>query len=288
MDTEAEADAEADTGMDTEAEADAETDAGMDTEAEADAETDAGMDTEAEVDAGMDTEAEADAETDAGMDTEAEADAETDADMDIEAEADAETDADMSTEAEADAETDADMGIETDAGMGADIGDDSFGDSVFETIDLTDSGDQTVQFTVDRDASFENEVGFYEVNENGSVTDPISGEEIAIGETGYADAALANSLDLVLSTPNGQTTEFTTELSGGTQYGTFIVAEGTVEQLLDSDSNNDPAIYFGSASANSDNFDHVVSLGENTFGYEDFANGGDADFNDLVVSYEFV
>ena len=304
----------------TETETDAETDAGTEvdasTETDAATETDAGTETDTtEIDASTETDTtEADAgtetdttETDASTETDTtEADAATETDAATEADAGIETDtteADASTETdtieadagtevdaatETDASTEADAGAEVDAGIGADIGDDSFGDSVFETIDLTDSGDQTVQFTVDRDASFENEVGFYEVNENGSVIDPISGEEIAIGEVGYTEAALANSLDLALSTPNGQTSEFTTELSGGTQYGTFIVAEGTIEQLLDSDSTNDPAIYFGSAEANPENFDHIVSLGENTFGYEDFASGGDNDFNDMVVSYEFI
>ena len=99
---------------------------------------------------------------------------------------------------------------------------------------------------------------------------------------------LFRSIDLALSTPNGVTTEFTTELAGGTQYGTFIVAEGTIDQLLDSDSSNDRPIYFGSASANPENFDHIITLDENTFGYEDFFSGGDNDFNDMVVSYEFI
>ena len=177
---------------------------------------------------------------------------------------------------------------QTDAGSSdSDVSEDGSGDSALETIDLTDMNDQSVLFTVDRDAGFENTVGFYEVNADGGVVDPVSGETIAIGDEGYADAAIANSLDFSLSSPTGQTTEVTTDLSGGTQYATFIVADGTVEQLLDSDSGNDPAIYFGSASANPDNFDYVTSLGENTLGYED-SPGGDSDFNDLVVSYEFV
>ena len=43
----------------------------------------------------------------------------------------------------------------------------------FATIDLTDLAARTVEFTVSREAGFDDTVGFYEVNEDGSVQDPI-------------------------------------------------------------------------------------------------------------------
>ena len=194
----------------------------------------------------------------------------------------------METDATA-TDTGMDSVTQTDAGDStSDMSEDGSGDPLLETIDLTDLGDQSVQFTVDRDAGFENTVGFYEVTEDGSVVDPVSGESIAIGEAGYTDAAIANALDFSLSSPTGQTTEFTEDLAGGTQYASFIIADGTIEQLQDSDTSNDPVLYFGAASLNSDGVDHINRLGENTLGYEDLAAGGDADYNDLVVSYEFL
>ena len=77
--------------------------------------------------------------------------------------------------------------------------------SNFETIDLTEMGDRTVEFTVSREAAYDNTIGFYEVNGDGSVVDPETGDAIALGEAGYQDAALANSLDFTLTTGNGET-----------------------------------------------------------------------------------
>ena len=222
-------------------------------------------------------------------DTDTDTDVDTDTGVDIETSTDTDTDT-----AEFDSDSETDLG-EADAILNAiETGDSNIDaseanpDSLLETIDLTDLGDQSIQFTVNRDAGFENSVGFYEVTEDGSVVDSLSGEEIAIGEAGYEDAAIANSLDFSLSSPTGQPTVFTEDLAGGAQYATYIIADGTIDQLLDADSGNDPAIHFGAASANPENFDYVRSLGDNTFGYEDLSGGGDADFNDLTVDFEFM
>ncbi len=173
-------------------------------------------------------------------------------------------------------------------------GDDPAGAN-FATINLTDSADQTVEFTVSRDAGFDNTVGFYEVNKDGSVQDPISGQTIAIGKEGYQDAALANSLDFTLSTGDGETSTFTTDLAGGKQYGTFIIANGGLDELLDSDSSNDPPVYFDTPEANASGFDHIRTSGSNAFEYEDLTygtdgvfNDGTPDYNDMVVEYDFV
>lgn len=171
-----------------------------------------------------------------------------------------------------------------------DITPDDLNDSEFsETIDLTNSGDRQIKFTVNRETVFDNTVGFYEVSsEDGSVVDPLSGETIALGEEGYQEAALANRLDFSLGTANGETTEFTTELAGGSRYASFIVVDSEIGPLLDEDSSNDPKIYFGSATANTDGLDHVSRLSENSFGYEDSSDTRDLDFNDLVIEYDFV
>lgn len=72
-------------------------------------------------------------------------------------------------------------------------------------------------------------------------------------------------------------------------YLPFIVVDGTVERLTDEDMNNDPAIYTAYVAANDDGAEHIIiSLGENTLGFEDLPGGGDTDFNDMVVDFEFV
>ncbi|MDB9442498.1 DUF4114 domain-containing protein [Sphaerospermopsis kisseleviana CS-549] len=65
------------------------------------------------------------------------------------------------------------------------------------------------------------------------------------------------------------------------------MVNGTPDQLLDSNPNNNPAIYFPYIGANSDKVDHVRMLGNNVFGFEDLPNGGDKDFNDIIVSVKF-
>jgi hypothetical protein len=53
-----------------------------------------------------------------------------------------------------------------------------------------------------------------------------------------------------------------------------------------SNTNNDPAVYFSFLGANSDKVDHVRMLGNNVFGFEDLPNGGDFDYNDIIVKVD--
>ena len=43
--------------------------------------------------------------------------------------------------------------------------------------------------------------------------------------------------------------------------------------------------FFSFAAANPDNFAHFRQLSLNSFGMEDMYNGGDKDFNDLIISF---
>ncbi len=154
-------------------------------------------------------------------------------------------------------------------------------------LDLNDINDSTINFTVDRDAGLENTVGFYKVDPQGNVTDSVSGNTIAPGDEDYTAAAIANRSDISLNGINGASSEFTSELAGGAIYAPFLVVDGTIEQLEDGDSSNDPAVYFPFLGANSDNTEHIRSLGENILGFEDALNGGDLDYGDLVVEFDF-
>ena len=151
-----------------------------------------------------------------------------------------------------------------------------------DTIDLSDVAEGEVvsaTFSVEREAGFDNTVDFYEVNLDGSVVDPVSGAIIAPGEAGYTDAALANRVGLELKTDNGVTSEFLAELEGGKQYAPLIAIDSAIEPLTD-----DLTVYFTYSEANPDSFDHVRNTEANIFEFEDFASGGDADFNDMVVN----
>jgi hypothetical protein len=159
-----------------------------------------------------------------------------------------------------------------------------------ENIDLRNvTGLVNAEFTVYREAAFDNYVGFYKVtDQNGGID--INGDgtaDILPGQAGYTQAAVNQHLsNLGLSVSNGQTATFNGTLEGGAIYVPFLIVNSRPDAVLDSNANNDPAVYFTFLGANSDQVDHVRLLGDNTFGFEDLTNGGDQDFNDIVVKFD--
>ena len=83
--------------------------------------------------------------------------------------------------------------------------------------------------------------------------------------------------------PDGQSS-ITIEdtLLGGYLYAPFIIANGDADSLEGDFSQ----VYFSFTQANSDKVEHVRSLGNNTLGFEDMLNGGDNDFNDVIIQAE--
>ena len=154
-----------------------------------------------------------------------------------------------------------------------------------ELLDFrNESGVRTVTFEVSRSAGYNNLVGFYRVeNEQGQIFDDF-GNLLNPGDDGYREAALNNRLtDVNLTGRNGRTETFTAAIEMGQLLSSFIVVDGSTEQLTDTIASNDPSIYFTHIGANADGVDHVRLLGDNTFGFEDLSGGGDLDYNDLVV-----
>jgi hypothetical protein len=156
-----------------------------------------------------------------------------------------------------------------------------------EAVDLrTVTGAVNAEFVVNREALYNNFVGFYRVTDgNGGIdTDGDGNADLLPGQDGYIQAALNGRIpDLNLSVDNTGTANFTATLQGGGIYVPFLIADGRPDALLDSNPNNNPNIYFTFLGANSDGVDHVRILGDNTFGFEDLFGGGDNDFNDLIV-----
>ena len=156
-----------------------------------------------------------------------------------------------------------------------------------ELIDLSnETGQVSVSVEIHREAAFDNLIGFYQVlDTNGGID--TNGDGIADfnpGDTGYEEAALTNritGLDL-LKTDNQQTSTFDGTFDGGTILASFMVVDGTVDEAI----NNNAEVYFSFLGANSDGVDHIRLLGDNTFGYEDLAGGGDFDYNDMIVKFE--
>jgi len=141
-----------------------------------------------------------------------------------------------------------------------------------ELIDLRDqvTGMIPAVFGVNSDAEYDNSFGFY------TIDDPdgrIGG--LLPGDPGYAQAAVSQRLNIEAGLP------------AGVIVAPFVIADGTPEEFLaenpDNQSDQDVMAYFNFMEANPDGVDHVRLLGDNVFGFEDEWNGGDRDYNDLVV-----
>jgi pimeloyl-ACP methyl ester carboxylesterase len=156
------------------------------------------------------------------------------------------------------------------------------GTAAGETIDLRNvTGPVQVSTTIRSDASYNNSIGLYRVDD---ATGRIG--TLNPSDAGYAAAALRQA---VLTLNKTQTTA-QQQLTGGAIYGTFIVANGTVQDFLTNNPTNVgaetvPHAYFNYVGANPDRVDHVKLLGDNKFGFEDFLGGGDRDYNDTVVQF---
>ncbi|MGB3298108.1 MAG: DUF4114 domain-containing protein [Phormidesmis sp.] len=158
-----------------------------------------------------------------------------------------------------------------------------------ELIDLRNvAGTVNATFEVYREADFNNEVGFFKIEDiTGQVLDA-QGNLLGVGDEGYIRAAMQQQVALSLTSTNNRTSIYSAVVAGGQLLSSFIVSNGSVAELLDSDTSNDPAVYFTHIGANSDRFDHIRSIGDNMFAFEDTTNGGDQDFNDLIVKASFV
>lgn len=150
--------------------------------------------------------------------------------------------------------------------------------TTIEAIDLTGSVTDkvTVDYTISREADFDNEVYFYKIDD---ITGSIGG--VAVGEDGYLEAALTNLISPVFSTSDDNTETGSVEFDAGSLVVPLIIADGNVDEAL----SGEAEVYFSYLGSNSDNgtFDHIQLLNSNTFGFEDLPNGGDGDFNDIII-----
>ena len=161
--------------------------------------------------------------------------------------------------------------------------------SGLEVFDLRNQTEAvTASFEISREAAFDNLLGFYRIeNEIGQV---LAGDGVTLispEDDGYLQAALQQRLpDVLLEGGNNQLITSEAVLDPGQLLAPLLIANGTLDQLSDDNASN-PEVYFAFTGANSDGVDHVRLLGNNTFGFEDLAGGGDQDFNDIIVRATF-
>ncbi|MEH2111086.1 putative Ig domain-containing protein [Nostoc sp.] len=156
-----------------------------------------------------------------------------------------------------------------------------------ELIDLRNVTELVkAEFVVHREATFNNFVGFYQVtDENGGIdTNGDGTADVLVGQAGYTQAAISNRVaGIDLSVANQGTGTFTGAFQPGAIFVPFIIVNAGPDAIPDRNPKNDPAVYFSFLGANTDKADHIRLLSNNVFGFEDLANGGDRDYNDLIV-----
>ena len=132
-----------------------------------------------------------------------------------------------------------------------------------------------------READMETSIGFYKIqNSSGSVIDPITGNTLLVGDSGYAAAALDSSN---LFTGFGTLTVLD-DSTASKSISSFTSTDLIAPYASVSDTNK---TYFAFAKANSDGLSHFREFGNGVFGFEDQENGGDNDFDDLIIGFDF-
>ncbi len=145
-----------------------------------------------------------------------------------------------------------------------------------ELIDLRSStAPVTASYSISRDASFNNEVYFYQVDD---ITGSVDG--VAVGSENYLATAIDNILSPAFSTSNGNTETGTVDFEAGLMAA-LMIQDGGLAEALDGSA----AVYTSYLGANSNRADHIKVLNGSTFGFEDLPNGGDQDFNDIVIQF---
>ncbi|MDZ8027125.1 MAG: DUF4347 domain-containing protein [Nostoc sp. DedQUE11] len=156
-----------------------------------------------------------------------------------------------------------------------------------ELIDLRDVKQLVkADFKVHREAALNNCVGFYQIaDESGGIDTNNDGvADILVGQAGYAEAAVRGRVTGIdLTVTNQGTASHNGTFAASSLFAPFIIINGKPDAFVAKNSNNNPTVYFAFLGANTDKADHIRLLGNNTFGFEDLANGGDKDYNDIIV-----
>jgi Domain of unknown function (DUF4114) len=138
-----------------------------------------------------------------------------------------------------------------------------------------------VNFTVYRDATYNNSVGFYKVLDASGAIQTSTGI-LKPQDAGYVQAALqaAVSTGLNLAATDRSTTTIDATLDKSI-YMPIVTVNGTLAEVANGQ--NLDRTYTSFLGANPDKANHIRLLGDNTFGFEDLAGGGDRDFNDIII-----
>lgn len=166
------------------------------------------------------------------------------------------------------------------AGLGAFIARDQKHTPLFNLSGLKPTDTLTGQVVLAREANFNIDGGFYRIEDmTGAVRDLVSGNFILPGQTGYAAAALAQSVGRL---SNLRIADNTSSVADFSLTGDALTLLAPFAEVNTGSASN---TYFVFERANPDGLAHFRTFGDNIFGLEDQLGGGDNDFDDLVVGF---
>jgi hypothetical protein len=147
----------------------------------------------------------------------------------------------------------------------------------------------SLEFTLHREAAFDNFIGFYAVDAlTGAVLDG-GGNAVAYADDRamYLQAALDNTLIELVAPEDGGSAQIMGSLdfssNGLGSINVDILPYLIVDGLPDNVEADFKNVYTALPELNLDSLDHFRTLGSNAFGVEDLFGGGDNDFDDLVL-----
>jgi Domain of unknown function (DUF4114) len=135
------------------------------------------------------------------------------------------------------------------------------------------------------DAAYNNNIGFYAVQDSIGTIKLGNGSTLKPGDANYAVEAIKSAV-LHAAKIDSKSNQ---DVAGGSIYAPVVVAQGTFDDFVNKNPTNGgdgKAIhaYFNYIGANPDKFDHFRLTVTNTFAVEDMYGGGDKDYNDLVFN----
>ncbi len=152
-------------------------------------------------------------------------------------------------------------------------------------LDFTALAGRNISGTVSiaREANYDSIVGFYKIqNTAGAVLDPdsLTGALITPGDSGYKDAAIhsSNLFDGLASLLTYDEKTITQSIGSFTDAD-MLAPYATITKTGET--------YFSFDEANSDGLTHFRDFGNGTIGLEDMNGGGDKDYDDLILGFDF-
>jgi hypothetical protein len=160
---------------------------------------------------------------------------------------------------------------------------------VFDLRSLTAFTGSAVKVNATSDATFQNRIGFYVVeDERGTVLDGFN-NALRPGDDGYIEAAIASALRTLTIQPVTSNFSYIDTVGAPNKIlAPILITNSTFEDYLNLNPGNAKTdgnvhAYVNYIQANVDKVDHFRQLGDNKFGVEDLFGGGDRDFNDVVI-----